>query len=288
MTFPSSDPESPPPPLVYQVNASSFSHQWLQADKDDSYMVNGTFADCIAADQSAPSMKFEVGDEMQKWDHDVGNIPPAERFDNGGTEMEQDEDEDDEDDGEIINLCGKSDGKGWQCRRKAKEGHSLCEHHSSHQVNKASNSAHSVGKKSEKASESRRRPRPKKPSTLSSNPNEYYYYSGFGPRWGKKRGPAAATKAEPYTSSGGSEASRNDVELVVEPNTPQTNHNNASAAEENFPFPRSSRMDIEGFDYIEDDDDDDEEEVEEDDEIGQTEKKRARKPIKARSLKSLM
>lgn len=259
-------------------------------------------------DISAPSMRFEVGDEeMQKWDRGGSNIPPAEMLDNnGGSEMEREFNDDDGE--EISNLCGKSDGKGWKCKRKAKKGHSLCEHHSySHQVHKTNNSSHSVGKKSEKPSESRRRPRakPKKPTAASSsNPYEYYYYSGFGPRWGKKRGAVATKRAELSTSSGGgSEESKNDVELVAEPNTPYNNNNNntnrnnapvaaeaeteTEAEEETFSFSRSSRMDIEGFDYIEDDEDDDDD-YEEDHEIGQTEKKRARKPIKARSLKSLM
>ncbi|GMP61393.1 hypothetical protein CsSME_00023882 [Camellia sinensis var. sinensis] len=138
-----------------------------------------------------------------------------------------------------VILCCKSHEKDWKC------------------------------KKSENVA-IRRRPRPKKPARSSSNPYEFYYYSGFGPRWGKKRG--TNTNVEFIRV----ESDTKDVDEVKVIVTKATTTPYSSS---------SSQIDNEEFDYIEDDDDDDDENVEECGEFG---KKRGRKPIKARSLKSLM
>ncbi|KAL1561340.1 hypothetical protein AAHA92_04057 [Salvia divinorum] len=94
-----------------------------------------------------------------------------------------------------------------------------------------------AAKKSVKPSEAEapRRSRSKKApaAASSSNPYEFYYYTGFGPRWGKTRG----------------ETDRKHDDFVYE--------------------------------------DDDSEGDEDDDDTVNGEKKRMRKPIKARSLKSL-
>ncbi|XP_073302718.1 uncharacterized protein [Primulina huaijiensis] len=162
-------------------------------------------------------------------------------------------------DSSII-LCCKTDSKCWQCRREAAKGNSLCEHHllMFRNYSNYKYSAHSPTKNSEKSSvetRGRGRPRSKKRSAPSlSNPNEFYYYSGFGPRWGKKRG----------------EVSKNMNEELNMPNNDLEDHDQAA----------SSLCDVED-DRLDEDDD----EEEKNEEIG---KKRARKPIKARSLKSLM
>ncbi|KAI3449805.1 hypothetical protein Pfo_006470 [Paulownia fortunei] len=157
-----------------------------------------------------------------------------------------------------IILCCKTDGKSWQCRREASKGNSLCEHHIS-LVKSYNNSAHHAVKKSEKlVGEARRRPRPKKGSTSSSsNPYEFYYYSGFGPRWGKKRGETCKNNGCSMPKNLGHD------EDETEP-------------------PTLSQIGDEDFDYAEYEDE------EEDEENRDNGKKRVRKPIKARSLKSLM
>ncbi|KAL2236407.1 UNVERIFIED_CONTAM: hypothetical protein Sindi_0832400 [Sesamum indicum] len=160
---------------------------------------------------------------------------------------------------ETFVLCCKTDGKSWQCRREAAKGNSLCEHHLSLLKNYNS-SSHS--KKSEKSSlaEPQRRPRPKRASaSSSSNPHEFYYYSGFGPRWGRKRGEAS--------KKAGTDASKN-IEIESDLN---------SAVLSRF-------QEDDDTDYVEDE----EEENEDEDHGNSSRKKRARKPIKARSLKSLM
>lgn len=159
---------------------------------------------------------------------------------------------------EATILCCKTDGKSWQCRREAANGNSLCEHHIS-LVRSYSNVSHHASKKSVKpaaaAAEGPRRARPKKaPAASTSNPYEFYYYSGFGPRWGKRRG-------ENGKNDGGSMPKNVEEEAA------------AAAA--------ISRTGIEDFDFDEFEDEDDEEEE-------MNGKKRVRKPIKARSLKSLL
>ncbi|KAG8389178.1 hypothetical protein BUALT_Bualt02G0202000 [Buddleja alternifolia] len=151
--------------------------------------------------------------------------------------------------GEGIIVCSKTDGKSWQCRREAAKGNSLCEHHLSLMKNYTNNLANSTIKKPEKPVVFR--PRPKRTSTLaSSNPHEFYYYSGFGPRWGKTRGESSKN----YGSST-PKILKHELDLLI-----------------------LSRIIDEDFNCAED----------EDEENRESTKKRARKPIKARSLKSLM
>ncbi|KAG8389177.1 hypothetical protein BUALT_Bualt02G0201900 [Buddleja alternifolia] len=157
-----------------------------------------------------------------------------------------------ESDGVI--LCSKTDGKSWQCKREAAKGNSLCEHHLSLAKNYNNNNvANSTTKtKPEKPTVLESRPRPeRKKASKSSDPHQYYYYSGFGPRWGKRRG----------------ETSKNNGF-----GRPEHEHELDPAL--------LSRIMDEEFDYTEDED--------ESEESRKKGKKRARKLIKARSLKSLM
>lgn len=160
-------------------------------------------------------------------------------------------------------ICCKTDGKSWQCRREAAEGNSLCQHHLSLAKSYSNVGHHHPAKKSVKpAAEAQRRSRPKKPpATSSSNSYEFYYYSGFGPKWGKRRG------GETRKNSNGCQISKNvgDANAEVEVET----------------APAAGKDHLDFFEY-EDDDDEDE------DEIGDNGRKRVRKPIKARSLKSLL
>lgn len=145
-------------------------------------------------------------------------------------------------------LCCKTDGKSWQCRREAAKGNSLCEHH----LSLVRNYVNVAAKKPVKAA----RPKKAPAASSSSNPYEFYYYSGFGPRWGKRRG-------ETRKNSNGDTSMPKNAEM--EP-----------AA--------ISHIGEEDFDFVEYEDDDDDEEEEGRD----NGKKRVRKPIKARSLKSFL
>lgn len=165
----------------------------------------------------------------------------------------------------VINegtiMCCKTDGKSWQCRREAAEGNSLCEHHLS-LIKSYSSVAHHAAKKSVKpAVETQRRTRAKKaPASSSSNPYEFYYYSGFGPRWGKRRG-------ETRKNSNGSSMPKNLGDAKLE--------------DQQAPAPAASYIANEDFEFLEYEDEDEEENRD-------NGKKRVRKPIKARSLKSLL
>ncbi|XP_055805013.1 uncharacterized protein LOC129873846 isoform X2 [Solanum dulcamara] len=228
----------PPPPPAPAPSSSSY-----QLDGYDSCAVNGTFYD---SEQSITTMKLEANDsEMNYFEDNIVADVPA---DSGDFEKDEQDNEmiDGNNNNNITTMCCKNDGKGWQCSRESKRGHNLCDHHfaQKHYIT-INNSAHSTTA-AETTHSSRGRPhRPKKSSS-----SEFYYYSGFGPLWGKKRGPSSTDK-----STNGAQSS-------------------------------SSQMDNEGFDYMEDDeyDDNDDDEVE----ICKLKIKRARKPIKARSLKSLM
>lgn len=164
----------------------------------------------------------------------------------------------------TIVFCNKSDGKGWQCRKAAKEGHALCEHHLA-QLRSYNSSNQSSSRKLDKPAadrpSGRRRGRGlKKPP---SNPNEYYYYSGFGPLWGKKRGGSKP------------ESNRNDLKTESPP---------SYSSQIDSPDDSDKKFEQE---YQHDDDEEDDDIVDEEDN-GEGAKKRSRKPIKARSLKSLM
>ncbi|XP_059655156.1 uncharacterized protein LOC132302338 [Cornus florida] len=241
---------------VIHFPTGSSSTPEYKVDKDSSFTGNGSFADSIGAVESTASMKISLEEEKETKEDDG---PNHKREDHLGIENN-----------EAI-LCSKSDGKGWQCWREAKEDHSLCEHHFT-QLRNYNNLAHPgrrSGKSSEKDVAISRHPRTKKGSSVS-NRHEFYYYSGFGPRWGKKRG----TIIEPNVSSDPKLIVTNvssDTKLVVEPITKVTTKSSAL------------QIDDAEFDYVGEDDYDDDQ-----DESSEARKKRGRKPIKARSLKSLM
>ncbi|KAG5622142.1 hypothetical protein H5410_007360 [Solanum commersonii] len=231
--------------------AQAPSSSSYKLDGYDSCAVNGTFYDSELS--SITSMKLEVNDSKRKeMDYsENNNIVSDVPADSGNFDKDGN--------ANITAMCVKNDGKGWQCSRESKRGHNLCEHHFAQVLKKqysSSNneSAHSTttstaaGAVAAAETTQSSRGRPHRPKKSSSS--EFYYYSGFGPLWGKKRGSSSTGK-----STQGAQSS-------------------------------SSQMDNEGFDYIEDDegDNDDDEEIEN----SKLKIKRTRKPIKARSLKSLM
>ncbi|GAB4844508.1 hypothetical protein Ancab_037887 [Ancistrocladus abbreviatus] len=256
---------SPPPP---------HSSSYYRFEGDDSFAVNGSLDDSIAA--------VEISFVST----------------NGGmTKVEQMELEGSDGSVQIearnakTTFCNKTDGKGWQYQRAAKEGHSLCNHHlsqlrSCHQdkpptPSPLSAAATTSAKKLEKAAGAppKRRGRPRKTPVVATNPNEFYYYSGFGPRWGKKRGGSNSSKAE--------------LEKIVETegndNTSGVVAGASTSSSSQDRFDNIVMESVEELDYI--DDEDDEEEIgggAGGGDGGELCRKRGRKPIKARSLKSLM
>ncbi|GJR41285.1 hypothetical protein Tco_1216969 [Tanacetum coccineum] len=162
-----------------------------------------------------------------------------------------------------IKLCGERDEEGWQCGNVVRNGNEVCDYHL---CEAQDYSVWTTKKKSEPVSgpATERRPRRyrKKPTT---NPLEYYYYSGFGPAWGKKRGSVDTAP------NGYNEASLADHMNVQEEKglrfEPEMVDVGSMKAESGY-------MDVDG-------------------DVGKGKvgiigKKRGRKPIKERSLKSLM
>ncbi|PON68065.1 WRC domain containing protein [Parasponia andersonii] len=200
--------------------------------------------------------------------------------------------------GLISGLCQKNDGKGWQCKREAIEGYSFCEHHLSLLRSYNSTVSHydnntltitttlkSAAAAAVEATPARRtRGRAaaaasKKGSTTSNNnPYEFYYYSGFGPLWGRKRGERAEIRAAAVAEA--------DVAAATRENSGggSSSHSTPPSSSNTTMTTTASRLiDNQEFDYVDDED--------EDADIGSgadSGKKRMRKPVKARSLKSLM
>ncbi|KAF8033281.1 hypothetical protein BT93_D2013 [Corymbia citriodora subsp. variegata] len=287
-----SPPDAPlPSSHLCQLNQSpwdvlpfSFPDALPQLDGgDDSFTANGSFGDSIGAVDSVASMmaldaeeKTVIVNELQG--RAFYNINNEDRMNIDGYEAKNGGDSDG--DFSFKVCCNKTDGKRWQCKNEAADGHYLCEHHLSqlksytttttaddddddndHNVATADDSASRKLDKSS-ASTGRRggRPRGAKKNSSSSaaaaNSNQFYYYSGFGPSWGKRRsGRAGDQPRRPEGRAGGGS-----------------------------PQPTPPRIGGEGIDYV-DYDMDEEEEEEDDRDSG---KKRMRKPVKARSLKSLM
>ncbi|XP_044504256.1 uncharacterized protein LOC123224583 isoform X2 [Mangifera indica] len=220
---------------------------------EDSFTGNGSFGDSIGAVESVASM-MDGEEKAVKLKVEEMIIDNNEMEDNKDTKME----------GEFgfekkfkTLYCNKTDGKGWQCRNEAKAGHTMCDHHLSLIKSYGNDiSSSSFTKKSDKGIAVRRgRARAKKGSSSSSNPYEFYYYSGFGPLWGKRRGVDKINEGKKFEDG--------DVEdMNKDEKTPSSSQ-------------------IEDFEFVDDEDDDD-------DENGDSRKKRIRKPVKARSLKSLM
>lgn len=141
----------------------------------------------------------------------------------------------------------------------------------------------------------------KRAVAVAQKQNEFYYYSGFGPSWGKKRGGledkcttfnARVTTTSIDTSSSRSK-SRNkssvcetsdDVgDLDVEEEDEKRVELDTSMMQAVWSCKLTPEMsESEDSDCVEDDDQGNEKEKE------RNVKKRGRKPIKARSLKSLM
>ncbi|KAL8227918.1 hypothetical protein R6Q57_015502 [Mikania cordata] len=122
---------------------------------------------------------------------------------------------------------------------------------------------------------------------ITSKQNEFYYYSGFGPSWGKKRG-EFGEKCTTFNACG-TIVTTNSMSSMYE----TSDDGNMDVEEDKKGLvPDTTTMktvwscevppEKEDFDCMEEDEPDDVKQKE------KTVKKRGRKPIKARSLKSLM
>ncbi|XP_071699486.1 uncharacterized protein [Rutidosis leptorrhynchoides] len=162
---------------------------------------------------------------------------------------------------EEIKLCGEMDENGWQCGRVVTKGTAMCELHLSKFQNAEvwptkKKCRRGLGGPVIGARPKRAKKRP------TANPHDYYYYSGFGPSWGKKRGDG------PTVSSG---VNINDMDIQEE-----NGKRFEPEMSETRPIELDDDIDIN------------------DDEKGKLEifekkkPKRMRKPVKERSLKSLM
>ena len=177
-------------------------------------------------------------------------------------------------DATVLNPCQGIDEKGWACKNEARQGQSFCEQHLSLSLLASYTSKKSQGGTRRVKTRGGAGKKAAGTAAASSNPYEFYYYSGFGPSWGKRRGDRNG------------EGSKNNVvgtenSTMAEPGG--GGDDNAGGGE--VGGGSVSEMENEGIiDYVEDDDDEEEVVVMEDD----SGKKRTRKPVKARSLKSLM
>ncbi|KAJ0682647.1 hypothetical protein HanPI659440_Chr16g0649751 [Helianthus annuus] len=115
----------------------------------------------------------------------------------------------------------------------------------------------------------------KKRAVNTSKQNEFYYYSGFGPSWGKKRGCTTFNACGTHVTT-----SSNDGDMDMDVDEGKTRVGPDTTTMKTV-WSCQVVPGEEDFDYVEQVND-----KEKDKE--KTVKKRGRKPIKARSLKSLM
>ncbi|KAI3942032.1 hypothetical protein MKW92_010063 [Papaver armeniacum] len=207
-----------------------------------------------------------------------------------------------------VVYCCKTVGEGWHCRSKAQIGSRLCKHHLIQMHRQRDNNQEKKIQKLGKKTARRGRP-PKESSTNTTNTirgkrikgelsgensSEFYYYSGFGPLWGKnKRGrPLKEVKKQQVSEEEDAEEEDVKVEECVKLEETQEIINEAPIDH----HPTSPKMNIvkeENVDGNDDngcmfvDDDFDDSDDSDEDCNGVDVKKRYRKPIKARSLASL-
>ncbi|KAG5231382.1 major centromere autoantigen [Salix suchowensis] len=254
------------------------SSSLYQLEGEDSLNGNGSLGDSVGAVESVASMMMgdseEKGMMKMKVDRMVILDDNYENEGNKRSEMFGDYEEMKIDSEFKLKKCNKTDGKGWHCKNDTKNGHTVCDNHHHHLTSLKSSYSNindningsTAAKKPDKVTSitGARRGRAKsakRGSSSNSNPYEFYYYSGFGPLWGKRRGDRDAVNKN--------EAKDVDDSTVIGSMIPNTTPSSSYSPIENN----------QGFDYVDDDDDDEEED---------SGKKRMRKPVKARSLKSLM
>ncbi|GKU96774.1 hypothetical protein SLEP1_g9968 [Rubroshorea leprosula] len=206
----------------------------LQFEGEDSLIGNGSLGDSMGAVESVASMI----DSDERAAADVGGLVI--------------------DDNDTIKVFGDNEEDKFGLESEDRR----------HEQNEATKGKRVTEKQAPLSRRGRPRSVKRGSSSTNSNPYEFYYYSGFGPSWGKRRGERGGGVGEVI--------SNNDTKEVEHNGTSSTHQNNTSSSS-------SSQINgnTEEFDFMDDEDD---EEYEEDD----GRRKRMRKPVKARSLKSLM
>ncbi|RZC72680.1 hypothetical protein C5167_048163 [Papaver somniferum] len=198
-----------------------------------------------------------------------------------------------------VVYCCKTDGQGWHCRSKAQKGKPLCKHHLiqvQRNVDDQRDNNQKKIQKLEKKTERRGRP-PKESSTKTTSTtirgrknkgklsggksSEFFYYSGFGPLWGKnKRGRPPNEVKKQQQDSEKEESNEEECEKLLE------------EKQEVIDDPPTPKMNIvkednnNGCTFVDDEFESDNDDSDEDCN-GVNVRKRYRKPIKARSLASL-
>ncbi|KAK8935345.1 hypothetical protein KSP39_PZI013290 [Platanthera zijinensis] len=154
--------------------------------------------------------------------------------------------------------CKKTDGKGWHCKRAAQIPHSLCSYHLT-QVRsyrtRFEDQIHGNGSRGN----SKRREKPASAGETGGVASNYYYYSVIGPWWGKRRGPI-----------NGRESSESDISAQEH----DDNTDNVGVGDDEEEDDEGSRCDHVIYKNKRP--------------LNKKKKKRGRKPVKARSLKSLL
>ncbi|KAG1354889.1 putative high mobility group nucleosome-binding domain-containing protein 5 [Cocos nucifera] len=163
--------------------------------------------------------------------------------------------------------CKKSDGKGWHCKRPAHLPHSLCQYHLTQLRSYTSNNSHR--KASDQATGGGDKHRKKRKADIAGDGNNfyYYYYSGFRPWRGKRRGSSYSSDNFGNVTE---EEGRENSESADGHDAPVTGDDEGDSEEDGGKGCCN------------------EEEEEEEEEEERNCRKRGRKPVKARSLKSLL
>lgn len=171
------------------------------------------------------------------------------------------DDQEEEGSKSSIVWCQRHNGNGWHCKERAKQGYSFCDHHLHLNKSRYKTDTNNNGNSSEVLAAGAWCAREKAKRGSSSNPHEFIYYSGFGPSWRRKRGNRDKEQAKMGES-------RITTTRPTHQITPPSS---------------SSEIANEEFDYVDEDDEDGA-----DNGSGANGRKKMRKPVKARSLKSLM
>ncbi|KAM0942018.1 putative transcription factor interactor and regulator C3H-WRC/GRF family [Dioscorea sansibarensis] len=154
---------------------------------------------------------------------------------------------------ESNDMCNKSDGKGWRCKKPVQPPHTLCHYHLAQL--RSYNAAYRAPSTAGAVANHRRKP---VTGGLTDHGGDfYYYYSGFGPWRGKRR----------------------NGEKVVDDDEDNDEDNDDDNEEE-------EDNDVNGVQVDGTDDGDEEDELEENKRKSGVCRKRGRRRIKARSLKT--
>ncbi|KAL5766245.1 hypothetical protein ACOSP7_016862 [Xanthoceras sorbifolium] len=190
--------------------------------------------------------------------------------------------------GEKILRCSKSDSKGWQCKNESKRGHTLCNHHLHllQSCNSRSTPKNVLSvRKSKNATVRHGQTRAaKKVSTSASNPyDDFYYYTGFGPYRGKNRGEIGGGEANKTMegSTGQNNNFSDDKQVICIGDEVDNNKDEKNDEVDNNKDEKNdevAHMDKKNNEVADDDGN----------KKDNNRRKRKRKPVKARSLLSIM